>query len=1036
MGTSRSGLNPTHWAGPLVLLGALLSVPLRAESQWTDDPIFRVYGMEDGLSQGSANALLQDHTGFIWIGTQDGLNRFDGVSFKPFKNIRDDTTSLSDDYIRSLALNLDGRIWVGTERGGLNLFDPRTGRSERYPLEELGPWQASTGPSGEGHAGRTVQAMALLEDRTLLLSTDAGLAQFLPSTGQVFAISPPQQGLPDLPPPQQGLPSPPPPVICGLEEEGVLAGYSDGSVWLVRPGMGMEELFRLTSRVDAIRCPRAGNGFVAVRSGDIFALSGDAREIEHLGRIEFGPEDQNQVTDVIRMANGTLWIATNRGLFVMSDGQDIRRIDPRDDDRGLPNIEITGFMVDMTGMLWIGTWNGIANVHPLSRVIRRIPLRSGGKPGFSGNGVIAITGDGEDGLLVGTMDGGVERIDAGWREGPASITRLPSLSSLNEGRIYRFAFDPSGNLWIAALDRSAMVLDAGRTRLRTVPLIDLDGRRVPGFRAYSVFVDDSGAVWAGTREAGLARYNPITGVLEEFKGPTGEWDYGSDWVWPIREDGSRRLWVGAFDGGVIGIDPDRRTRQFYDARPGQLSDNRILTLFSGSRGLVWIGTQGGGMNRLDPETGEIRVYTAETGLPHDHVEGIIEDDRGFLWITTNDGIARFDPETEEFWVLREAAGLAGNRFFANAVYKNERGELFLGGDAGLTILDPARIRPVRRPPEVALTGFQIHGQDRPLARALEAEVLELGPNENFFSFQFAALDFTDPTLNRYRYILEGVDQDWVDSGTERMARYTSVPPGLYTFRVAARSADGAWNDQGISIPIRVRKPYYLTWWFRSLAAALLVLLATWAIYRRTSEHRRRLDVAGRLHDGIGANIASILRAAEGVEAGLSPDHPGRRELDRVKTLAQRAQTEMRAAVRILRRGKETETLASLVRELNDTADFMLHGNIRYEVTAPDQLPHRMIHWKARPDVSLLFNEVLNNVLKHAGATFVKVDLGYEPPYLVIRVEDDGRGFDQDGGSGGHGLGLMQEHANRHHGEVTIQSRPESGTIVEARLKVH
>jgi len=1017
---------PTRWGGLPVLLGALLGWGPATSAQVVDnDPVFTVYGMEAGLSQSSVYALLQDRTGFLWIGTQDGLNRFDGVDFRPFKHVRDDSTSLSDDLIRSLALNVDGRIWVGTERGGLNLFDPRTGEAVRHPLEELGPWRTYAGPSETPRTGRTVGDIALLPDRTLLLSTDAGLARFLPSTQEVIPLPVPE-----------AEPGPAPaPILCVSPGEGAFAGFPDGSVWLIRSDARPEKLLELTDGVRALRCPRGGEGFLATGDGSVYTLSGTGRQASRLLQLESSSVDEAIISDVFRGPSGLLWIATSQGLFYSRDNRTARRAGARIDGRGLRSNEITEFMVDHTGMLWIGTWNGLASVHPLSHSIRRIPVRTGASPGLSGHGVVAME-EGEDGALwIGTMGGGVDRLEPGWRGDSVTVTRPAALQAYDDARILDLGLGPEGRLWIAALSRSFLLLDPQSGRTRSVPVAGPDGTVLSDVRAYSVLLDRAGSLWAGTGFSGLARYHPASRRFETYQGPGGDWDFGSTWIWPLAEDAQGRLWVGAFAGGLTSIDPHRRSVRFYPAAPSQLSDDRILTLFAGSRGFLWIGTQGGGLNRLDPETDDIRVYTVEDGLPHDHVEGIVEDDLGFLWITTNDGLARLDPESSTFWILKESAGLAGDRFFANAAYKDVEGNLLFGGPDGLTILDPTRVYPNRRPPDVALTGFRIHGRSQPLDRILDGGRLDLGSRENFFSFEFAALDFKDPTLNRYRYMLEGVDRDWVENGSSRTARYTSVPPGRYVFRVAARNADGVWNEGGLSIPVRLRPPYYEAWWFRSLVGGSLLLLATWTIYRRVREHRRRLDVAGRLHDGIGANIASILRAADRTEAGLAPDDPGREELDRVRTLARRAQTEMRAAVRILRRGKETETLAALMKELMDTADWMLHRNVRYDVRVPDPLPNRTIHWKARPDVVLLFNEMLNNVLKHAQATYVDVSLEYDAPHLRIRVRDDGKGFEASGESDGHGRRLMREHAKRHHGDIRIDSVPGEGTTVEAWMRI-
>jgi len=930
-------------SGLPILAGALLVGASSAFSQLPEEPVFTVYGMQAGLSQGTVNALYQDEAGFIWIGTQDGLNRFDGVEFVAFKHSPDDFTSLSDDYVLAIVAASGGRLWVGTDRGGLNLFDPLSGSSEHYGLEELGPWTMFSPEGSTNRKGRTVSGIMPLADGSLVLATDIGLVLFAPWEGA-------EPGFLDMP--VDSLTRRRTSAVCGFHGGGGLAGFSDGSVWRIGPQGSVDLAFRVPEPVRSLRCARAEASSLGTLRGGVYRIEAGARAVERLAVIESALGRGLPVTDMVRGAKNELWIATEQGLYLASEDGLVQRVGTGEGSRALPVGEIIGFLEGQNGTLWVGTWNGLARAHPLSHQIRRVWKADDKHSGISGNGVVAITDAGGEDLWVGSLDGGVDRILFGGGEGSVSVSEVASLRPWDGANVFDLARDNEGKLWIAMVRGSVALLDPANGQARAIPVVDSLGNPRTDSPVYSVFVDRSGAVWAGTGEDGLTRYDPETGMFRRFRGPDGGWRFGSTWVWPIAEDAQGRLWVGAFEGGVSVIDPARQDQRLYEAGSGKLSDSRILTLLPGSRGFIWIGTQGGGLNRLDPETDSVRVYTTEDGLPHDHVEGIIEDDEGFLWISTNDGIARFDPDSEEFWVLREEVGLAGNRFFANGVFKNDRGELFFGGEDGLTILNPDSVRP--RPgvePRVELTGLRIHGQPVPLSRVSPGSELRLGPAERFFSFDFAALQSSEPAQNHYWYKLEGLDLDWVDAGSRGRATYTAVRPARYTFRVAARDADGARNEAGLAITVVVERPYYATFWFQSLVALTILGVATWVTYRRISEHRRRFDVASRLHDGIGANIASILRSVERVAPALAKDHPRREELDRVATLARRAQTETRAAVRILRKGKEADTLESLVSELRDTAGWMLHGNIRYELTTPEVVPRQAIDWKIRTGVT-------------------------------------------------------------------------------------
>lgn len=993
--------------------------------QALDAPAFTAYGMDDGLSQGSVEALIQDRRGFLWIGTHDGLNRLDGIRFRAFKHDPDDPRSLSDDFVLALAEAPDGRLWVGTERGGLNRFDPLTGTSDRFALAGLGPWQrhASTGPAAD-RTGRTVSEIVTMRDESLLLVTDVGLVRFTPDGARAASVSGNFS--------ETGRPT----VLCAVPGGGALAGFSDGSLARIGPeGDRVEPLALLRARITALLCPSEDSALAATVDGRVTAVDLASSRATTVFRIPGNPSDPEPAQDLLAYGDEAIWCATEDGIFVANPGETVARpLRSTDPIRTLPDPEVLNLLVDRTGVLWAGTWNGLASVHPLSLVIRRIHTGPGSAQGISGGGVVAFEKGPEGEVLIGTMGDGVHRLAGDWRRGYPTASKPSPLEDLSRAVIFDLHRDRSGDLWIAAFSDGLHRWSPPETRVVPVPLHrPADQPDRPVF--FSVFEDHRGDIWAGSEEAGLLRFDPASGRFESYA--EEELNLGSLYVWPITEDRDGNLWVGAYSGGVTRIAPDRRTHRRWAAGPGGLSDDRILTLFVGSDGFVWVGTEGGGLNRLDPESGQVRVYTAADGLPHDHVEGIVEDDLGYLWISTNDGLARFDRETNEFLVFREAAGLAGNRFFANAVHKTEEGNLLFGGPDGITILDPSEIDLDGSPPPVALTAFRIHGREETLARALAPEGLDLEPDERFFEFEFAALDFRDVSQNRYRHQLVGLDEEWVETGTRGMANYTSVPPGSYIFRVAARNSAGLWNEDGLSIPIRVQAPYYQTWWFRSVLVLSVLLLVSGYYTLRLRELKRlqelRLEIAGKLHDDIGANLSAIALKADLAGEAPGVDERRRRQLGDIQRLARDTAHKLRETVWMV--NTKYDTVAGLIGKLRDTADTILEGQVEFRLSAPEAIPPRRIGMELRQDVHLLFKEALHNILKHADADHVQVEVVYAHPDLRVVVRDDGVGFDPDGTAGGSGLDLMKERAERHDGALRISSAPGEGTTVELRVRM-
>lgn len=997
---------------------ALVTVPgVRGQERF--DAAFTIYGMEEGLSQPSVLALIQDRRGFLWVGTQDGLNRFDGTGFRTYYARPDDPNTLGEDFVLSLAEGPDSAIWVGTERAGLDRLDPLTGEIRHYPLDDLG--DAGGGGDGEDRTSllRAVYDIAVLGPDALLLRTDLGVARFEVEDGAASLL--PLQVRGDACRVT---------ATCALPAGGWLGGLPDGTVARFdSDGMG-SPLAVLPDSIAVIRC-RDGHALTGTYGGEVYRVSvpGDA---QRLGEI---PEDVDpalgrMVRDVVEAPDGGVWAATLRGAY---------RIDPRTGvvaragtdvaGRDLPDGEITRLLVDGTGVLWVGTWNGLASLHPFSALVRRLPAGTV----LRGGGVVAMADDGEGGLWVGAYEGGLQHLEA---NGPGGWIRTTpeALIPYSDAHVFGLASDGTGGVWIALLSRGMFHLDAAGI-LRRMPVLDWEGRTTRPL-LYSVFVDRAGTVWAGEGNLGLIRYDRAAGAFRPFLPRSRALELRATWAWPIDEDDDGRLWVGMHGGGVLEVDPPRARVTMHRAGGGGLSDDRVLTLRVTRDQAVWVGTQGGGLNRLDGETGAVTLYTVEEGLPNDAVQGILEDPAGNLWISTRDGLARMVPGGNEFLILRETAGLAGSRFFANAALRDASGVLYFGGPGGISVIDPAAIRAREVAPTVALAELRIHGREAPLARALGAGGLDLHHTENFFSLRFAALDFADPGQNRYRYQLEGLEPE-TDPVATPVATYTSVPPGTYVFRVAARNSEGVWNPNALAIDVRVRAPFHATWWFRTSAVLVLALLAGLVVLDRFNTYRKnqqvRLDIAGRLHDDIQADLSAIALKTDMVRGRASGSEVDERQLELVSLLARDVTEKLRETVWVV--NTRYDTLAELVKRLHDSADVILGGHADISFTGPATLPQREVTTGFRNEVYLFFKECCQNVLKHAEATRVQVDVRFAHRRLYLRVADDGRGFDVAATEPGNGLETLERRARACGGTAWVTSVPGKGTTVELDVPV-
>ncbi|MFB3133553.1 MAG: two-component regulator propeller domain-containing protein, partial [Rhodothermales bacterium] len=476
-------------------------------------------------------------------------------------------------------------------------------------------------------------------------------------------------------------------------------------------------------------------------------------------------------------------------------------------------------------------------------------------------------------LWIGTDGGGLSRLDPTTGRFTTYEHNRADPSSLSHNRVLDVTEDQAGRLWIGTgngLDR----LDpaTGRfTRFRHDPAnpVSLSNNRV--FFVYEA-PSEPGMLWIGTWD-GLNRFDPETGQATVFHAdPDDTTSLSNNRVISILEDRAGMLWVGTFGGGLNQrhAATGRFTRFRHDSNdPHSLSQDIVASIYEDATGTLWIGT-GGGLNRFEPELGTFTRFTQREGLPNNTIYGILEDDRGTLWLSTNKGLSQFDPTTETFANYDLGDGLQSNEFSQGSYYKSRTGELFFGGINGFNRFHPDNLHSAS-PPPVVLTAVGIGGEAEDLLPS-GVEAITMA-QENVFSFEFAALDYTNPTKNRYAFMLEGVDKDWHYRGADRRyAAYPNLKGGTYTLRVRGSNADGVWNDEGATLRVTVVPPFWETWWFRLLAVtALLAALGSLAyawhrvrirrvermrderaeIQRRLTEGREaeRLFLAQELHDG-------------------------------------------------------------------------------------------------------------------------------------------------------------------------------------------
>ncbi len=781
---------------------------------------FERIGLEEGLSQSVVNAILQDQFGFLWFGTADGLNRYDGYSFEVFRPDPDNSDSISDRWITTLLEDRQGNLWIGTLLGGLNRYDPGTGKFIQYVHDPLNINSLTAN-----------HVTALLEDKDgfLWIGTNKGLDRFDPQT-EVFGHFRSTPGI------QNSLPGN---SITTLFED------SQGLLWVGTSNAGLsffdvENLsFRtflhdeenpnsLTSNsINAIVEDSQGYLWIATPAG-LNRVSPDRNIFIHYTHDANNPNSiaDDYVHTLLIDRAGILWLGTENGLDRYDFGtyRFIHYQHNRGDATSLSTNSIYTIYEDRGGVLWAGTYGGGLNKYNRGQSKFTYFNAEQNKPSsLSSNFVFPIV-VAEDGLVwIGTYGGGLNRFDPRTGLFTHYLNDPNNLGSLLSDNVISACVDSEGTLWVGTnrgLSRFVPETNSFTHYTASSDKTQQDSKLTPGV-VHALLADSQGYLWIGT-DSGLYQFEPDSETYIQFTSdPERPDSLSSNHISAIYEDNQQNLWVGTPDNGLNRYDPHEKTFTRYLSEPqtpGSLSHSYVLAIYQDSRGILWIATAGGGLNRYHPDSDSFTAITEKVGLPNNVVYGIVEDDAGDLWLTTNRGLSRYNPETGGFRNYTTKDGLQSVEFNQNAFAKGKDGKIYVGGINGFNVFDPAEVRDSTYAPPIVLISFAQGGQPLPDQTRLEhlRDVTLAWPDNNF-SFEFAILGYANPLQNQYAYMLENFDSDWNYIGSRREGRYTNLPGGTYILRLKGSNSDGVWNENGQSIKITVIPPFWETWVFRILA---------------------------------------------------------------------------------------------------------------------------------------------------------------------------------------------------------------------------
>lgn len=1043
---------------------------------------FKHISLEQGLSNSTIECIFQDDRGFIWLGTRDGLNRFDGNQILVYRYNPLDTNSISDNYIRCISQDQSGAIWVGTSNG-LNRFDPKTARFTRFKNN-------TDNPSSISH--NLITSICVSPTGQLWIGTGSGLNLYHPAQQSFERIY------------ANELYRAPENQLTCLHQD------STGRLWI-----GSEKgLYYLDHRRQRIL---PWNTFVAG------APAGAIRAI-HAG------------------LNGSLWIGVDNGLYtlepVKNHWNSYKHIDK--DRSSLGTNMVRSMEVDHHGRLWVGTVNGGLNLLLPDEGFRHFQNEPSNPASLSQRTVSALLEDRQGNLWIGTHRGGVNLYVPN-QQNFGLFQKEPNANSLSYNDVKCFYEDRNGKIWIGTDGGGLNVFDPVTKAFRHYRYNAYNVNSLGSDEVLHVFEDSDGNIWVSTWGGGLNLFNRHTGSFTRFvHNATKPGTISSNYVQQVFEDDQHRLWVATYFGGLNLL--DRKTKIFTRVESDEQHlthpmGNNFVSICQDKKGNLWFGTDDGGLNCLEKQTQKFvnyfvndekmpdlrvlfvdskgRLWAGQNGLylydettrsfglfpgqatlAQEFIKGICEDTEGHFWISTSNGLTRFHPQTKSIRKFNTADGLQGLEFEANAYLKTKDGRLYFGGVNGFNAFYPKDIQPARFVPPVYITGFQVSNEKLTPANSPTiftqdisyTREIVLAHTQSTFSFDFAALNFSVPENNQYAYRLQGLNDQWNYVGNEHRATYTNLAPGHYVFEVKASNNDGVWNETPTSVRVIITPPFWNTWWFKTLITVILLAAVFSVLFlkrrleiqkleesKRREMHRMQLQFFTNISHEFRTPLSLILGPLEILQ---KEEHASRfqhhyqtmhRNASRLLGLVNELMDFRKAESGVLKLKVMPGSLELFLQEIADEFTGLSEAkNIQFSVEVMDKLPQL---WFDRQVLEKILLNLVSNAFKYTangGAITVKVTRSPErlqpsfqneliqksayqgKEYIYIQVADNGIGISKDSikhlferyykitdshlGSG-IGLAFVKSLTFLHKGSISVYSERQKGTEFIVALPV-
>jgi ligand-binding sensor domain-containing protein/signal transduction histidine kinase len=1009
--------------------------PTRAGVEIVDGSPIRFHRLStaDGLSQTRVSHIVQDDRGFMWFGTQYGLNRFDGYRFKVFVHDPAKSESLSGVYISALFKDHNGTLWVGCDPY-LDRFNPVTETFTHYTLDA----------DDRDRSPITLSSINEDTDGMLWLSTSKGLYRLDPANGRIARY---RHAAND-------------PASLGSNEVKTTGQDRSGQFW-VGNSVGLDLFNRQTGKVTRhVPVPDSGSGFFfhEDRQGVFWVVSGPDGRLGVFDRstnaivpylFQHGENSSGNPETVFAMledATGTMWFGTSLNGLLRLDREHNRalryRNNPSDPD-SLAGDRITALFQDAEGNLWTGLHQAGPNYFSTRPSLFQALAN---KDGNHMTGLVGTVFEDSRGVIWLATPGKLDLID--------QRTKQTARFKATDGVDVLSVIEPKPKMfWIATGGKGLIQYNQKTGSLTTYRSKPSDLNSLTCDLIERLLISRDGSLWAATWD-GLGHFDART---QRFRSYRPEAARRGLTFHAIAEDPKGILWLGS-NQGLHRFDPASGEFTLYNNSPRDLrslSDNRVNSVHIDRSGVIWAGTQNG-LDSFDPSTKLFTNYYQRDGLAGNVVSCILQDDRGVLWMSTNNGVSSFAPRERRFSNYGIADGLPGTDLTGwGACSSSASGKMFFGGYSGAVAVHPDQAFTGSYVPQVFLTNFRLFGTDMslgagsPLKQSIVSTTsIALSHWQNFFALEFSALSYFSPLTNRYRYMLEGLDPHWIEVGADRrLANYTSVPPGFYTFRVQGATSRGQWSQPGVVLVIHVLAPWWKTVWFQALTLMLamvglggILAMRTRAITRRIEErfserHAERLRIARELHDTLIQGFQGLIVKVQAVTNTIPPELPARSLLNQSLNRADQMIVEGRDRVRDLRSSESSgDSIVVAIRHMVTGLQKECPADLKFKITG-EPYPLR---FDVHDDMLAVCKEILSNSVQHADAKSIACDLRFSKREIRFLCRDDGKGIPADilrsGARAGHwGLLGIRERAKRMGGKLNMESTKSAGTMVEIRV---